>query len=128
MDSARRLADNADQAFRESLDDDLNISGALGKVFEFVNEANRSLDRSPDPAAARRLQETLEGWDRVLGVLALVPQETTLDAEVEALIGRRNEARAAKDYAAADRIRAELEARGIILEDTKERTKWKRAR
>ena len=127
VDSARELVENADRAFRVALDDDLNISGALGRIFEFVTEANRYLDQKREPAAAARFLSALEGWDEVLGVLALVREEAP-DAEIQALIDRRTEARSRKDFEEADRIRRELESRGIILEDSKEGTKWKRAR
>ena len=111
--------------FETSLGDDLNISGALGAVFRLVRETHVALDKRELPDASRqRLQAALTRMDSVLGVLG--HEEQAVDAEIDDLIRRRNEARAARDFAEADRLRDELTAQGILLEDTPGGTIWKR--
>jgi len=117
----------AEGEFREALLDDLNVSGALAALFRVVREANAALDRGDLPAESRaRLRETLASMDSVLGVLDR-PAEV-LDEEIEALILARTAARKARNFAEADRIRAELAAKGIVLEDTAQGVHWKRRR
>jgi cysteinyl-tRNA synthetase len=112
--------------FKDALTDDLNVSGAQGALFRIVREANAALDRKELPGASVGvLRDALLGADRVLGVL---PGEKEMVApEVEAAIERRAQARAARDFAAADRIRRELLEQGIVLEDTPQGVRWRRA-
>jgi cysteinyl-tRNA synthetase len=107
--------------FDAGMDDDLNVSAALDGTFTLLNDANRLRARGADAAAALA---ALQRFDRVLGVLERAP--ASLDAEVEALIARRNAARAARDFAAADAIRAQLAGLGIELLDGKDGVKWRR--
>jgi cysteinyl-tRNA synthetase len=107
--------------FDEGLDDDLNASAALDGVFSLLNEANRARPRGPQAAA---VLAALRRFDQVLGVLDAAPE--SIDAEVEALIARRNDARARKDFAAADAIRRQLAERGIELLDGKDGVRWRR--
>jgi len=125
-----RLAE-AEAAFGKQIIDDLNTAAALGVMFDLVRALNTSIDSgeltSTDAGAIR---STFERFDRVLGVLALrraeeerppVPVE-----EIERLIEARRAARLARNFAEGDRIRKDLDARGILLEDTGSATRWKR--
>jgi cysteinyl-tRNA synthetase len=128
--TAARLKDAAD-AFAEHIRADVNAAAALGVVFELVRALNAAIDagelRQGDAAAVR---ETFARFDRVLGILSLRRAEEEQPpvpvAEIEQLIQARRAARSARNFAEADRIRRDLEARGILLEDTAAGTRWKR--
>ena len=121
----------AGRAFAGHISDDLNTAAALGVMFDLVRALNTSIDNGEVGAAdALAIRETFERFDRVLGVLSLrrvederppVPVE-----EIEQLIEARKAARLARNFAEADRIRKDLDARGILLEDTGSATRWKR--
>ena len=112
-------------AYREALDDDLNLPQGIGVVFELVREANAALDERRVGAGARSaLLGLLEEVDGHLDVMG--GEEPGLADEVERLIAEREGARAAKDFARADRIREELRERGIALEDSRDGVRWRR--
>lgn len=113
--------------FCTAMDDDLNTADGIGVIFELVRELNTAMDgESPSPAAAKAGLSLLEELTGVLGLLYGRKEEASLDGEVEALIAARNEARAAKNWAEADRIRDQLKGMGIALKDTPQGVTWSR--
>ena len=111
--------------FSNALDDDLNISGAWGAIFEWVRETNRKLaENAMDPAAAAAALATWDRLDSVLGVGA--PKEVEVPAEITALVEARQAARMAKDFKRADALRDELKAKGWVIEDTPRGARAKR--
>jgi cysteinyl-tRNA synthetase len=112
--------------FEAALDDDLNVSAALAAVFDLARELNRRLaDRSISGADARRALAALREIDRVLAILPDAADDA-LAPEAAALLGAREAARAARDFAASDRLRDELAALGIAVEDTRDGQRWRR--
>jgi cysteinyl-tRNA synthetase len=115
----------AQKGFEEAMDDDLNVSAALGKIFDLVKEINKFIDEGDFSSQdAEKTLALIERFDSVLGILKR--EEITLDEKVVELIQKRNQARKDKKWEEADKIRKEIEALGIILEDTPEGTKWKK--
>ena len=112
--------------FEEAMDDDFNTADALAAVFELVKYANTNVTEESSAAFAGGLLDELVKLCDVLGLI-VVKKEEILDKEIEDLIAERQEARKAKNFARADEIRDELLAKGIILKDTREGVKWKRA-
>jgi cysteinyl-tRNA synthetase len=106
------------EKFFAALDDDLNISGALGQLFDLIRESNAALDRSALTAA--EAAALLADWHRIDGVLAFQRETSTAPAEVLALVEKRQQARAAKDWAGSDRLRDEIAALGWNVKDTKD--------
>lgn len=121
---ADEIISNAKTAFEEALDDDLNISAALGVVFDFIRDINRL--KADNKLSAEERDHALETIRKFDTVLNFTSQQQGIDAEIEALIQQRNEARMNKDYTLADKIRDQLLQQGIILEDTPQGVKWKR--
>ena len=120
-----QLLETARSAFAAALADDLNISAALAAVFELVRELNgRVAARALSSADARRSSATLRALDSVLGVLEEGPGE--LEPELAALVEARADARRARDWARSDALRAELAARGVLVEDTRDGQRWRR--
>ena len=123
-------ADRLETAVRTALFEDLNAPEAMGALFEFVRAANKELDAGGAEAAA--LRRAREVFEMVNGVLDLVPDAVETDAElaswVEQQIQARKDARARRDFAAADAIRATLDEKGIVIEDTPTGTRWKSGR
>lgn len=111
--------------FEENLDDDLNVSGALGEIFDFVREMNSLLDRGEiSKSDANRVLNQMREFGKVLGVLE--KEELVLSPEIKELIQKREEARDKKDWILADKIRSQIESMGIVIEDTPEGPKPKK--
>ncbi|CAN5498048.1 cysteine--tRNA ligase [soil metagenome] len=106
-----------DDKFSEALDDDLNISAALGHLFEQIRESNRELDRGIEPARARAW---LNWWERINRVLALAAVEEETPAEIQQLAEERTQARLAKNWQKSDELRDAIQAQGWAVRDTKE--------
>jgi cysteinyl-tRNA synthetase len=104
--------------FEAALDDDLNISGALGVLFETIRETNRRIDGGEIDASEAKAW--LEWWRRVDQVLGISGEETSLPGEIAALVEARVQARLAKDWRKSDELRDELAARGWEARDTKD--------
>ena len=106
-----------DDKFAEALDDDLNISAALGHLFEQIRESNRELDGEIDAA---RAPAWLSWWQRINHVLALEAEEEKPSEEIVRMAEERVQARLAKDWRKSDELRGELQARGWEVRDTKD--------
>ncbi|MBQ4366325.1 MAG: cysteine--tRNA ligase, partial [Clostridia bacterium] len=122
------LLDSRRKAFIDAMEDDLNTADAIGSVFELVREINTNVNEGVHSKTL--VKKAIEVFDELTGVLGLLynrKQKDDLDSEIEALIEQRTAARKAKNWAEADRIRDELKARGIVLEDTPQGVKWSRA-
>ncbi len=112
--------------FEAAMDDDFNTADALAAVFDLVRFANTNASGPASSGFAGALLKQLLTLTDILGLIAL-PAEEMLDQEIEDLIAERQEARKAKNFARADEIRDLLLDKGIILKDTREGVKWKRA-
>jgi len=111
--------------FETSLDDDLNISAALAEVFDFIRDINRL--KAENKLSDDERIRALDALKKVDTVLDFLPRDDEgIDAEIEALIQKRAEAKKQRNFTEADKIRDDLLQKGIILEDTPSGTKWKR--
>jgi len=113
------------QEFIETMDDDFNTANAISKLFDLSKLANTYLleKQTAEPV----LQTFIDVFDELAGVLGLpFAQSELLDAEIEALLEERIQARKNRDFARSDEIRDQLKEQNIILEDTAQGTRWKR--
>ncbi|HEX6600463.1 MAG TPA: cysteine--tRNA ligase [Gemmatimonadaceae bacterium] len=122
-----KAADEAVVAAESALFDDLNGPEALAALFDFIRKGNAELDRMGGDRAA--VERARQAFDRLDSVLDIVPEKAEADAElvrwIEERIAARREARIRRDFAESDRIRDELKARGVVLEDSAGETRWK---
>lgn len=112
--------------FENAMEDDLNTADAISVVFEMVKLVNSNITSDSSLEVAKNAYDTIGKLCDVLGIITK-QEEEILDSDIEALIEERQAARKAKNFARADEIRDTLAAQGIILEDTREGVKWKRA-
>ena len=112
--------------FEKAMDDDFNTADAIAAVFEYVKFINTNTGTDNSKEYLEKLYSRLAELTDVLGII-IDRKEEMLDADIEALIEERQAARKEKNFARADAIREELLEKGIILEDTREGVKWKRA-
>ena len=122
-----KIAEEAEAEVTAALFDDLNAPIALGALFTFVRKANAELDRGGVDKPA--LDAARKAFARINSVLDVVPEKSGPDPEVarwvEERLTARREARARREFAEADKIRAQIESKGIAIEDTPHGTKWK---
>ncbi len=112
--------------FEEAMDDDFNTADAISAIFELVKYLNTHANAENTKAYLEKCLERLKTLADILGIIVEKEAEL-LDADIEALIEERQQARKAKNFARADEIRGLLLEKGIVLEDTREGVKWKRA-
>ena len=113
-------------SFERAMDDDFNTADAISSVFELVKYINTNTDGESSAEYLQNLRDLLVKLTDVLGII-VEKDEEMLAEDIEALIEERQAARKAKNFARADEIRDELLSRGIVLEDTREGVKWKKA-
>jgi cysteinyl-tRNA synthetase len=126
-------SDPAIEAFKQAMDDDFNTPEALAVLFDLANQVNRLRDEDIDAAAKKAA--VLKNLANVLGLLEVDAEQFLQTgagdnddgADIDGLIVARNAARENKDWAEADRIRDELDAMGIVLEDKDGKTIWRRS-
>ncbi|RKD26423.1 cysteinyl-tRNA synthetase [Caminicella sporogenes DSM 14501] len=110
--------------FIKAMDDDLNTADAIAAIFELVKEINTKISGESSKEIVQKSYELLKELTGVLGFLS--KEKELLDEEIQKLIEERQKARKEKNYALADKIRDDLRAKGIILEDTPQGVKWRR--
>lgn len=112
--------------YETAMDDDFNTADAISAVFELVKLSNSTADENSSADYISYMKETIEKLCDVLGLIT-EKKEEMLDEEIEEMIAARQQARKDKNFALADEIRGKLLEKGIVLEDTREGVKWKRA-
>lgn len=124
------LRDDLAQAkaeFIEAMDDDFNVQNALSIMYDLVTTLNNHLQKDQvDKPALKRAKKLLIAWLEIFGV-SFKEEQAENDDEIEKLIAQRDEARKNKDWAESDRLRDDLQAKGIVIEDTPQGTRWHRA-
>lgn len=125
----KAVADEMDafvKKYEAAMDDDLNTADAISVIFELVKYANVNVTEDSTKSTVELVLNTVTKLCDILGIIT-EKKEEILDSDIEALIEERQAARKAKNFARADEIRDQLSDMGIILEDTREGVKWKRA-
>ena len=112
--------------FDAAMDDDFNTADGISAIFELVKFANTNVSETSSAEFVNAVFDTLKELSDIMGLI-VVKEEEILDADIEALIQERQDARKAKNFARADEIRDQLLQQGIVLKDTREGVKWTRA-
>ena len=124
------LRDNLTQAkaeFIEAMDDDFNVQNALSIMYDLTSNLNTHLQKNQvDKPALKKAKKLLLDWLEIFGV-SFNEKQTENDDEIEVMVAKRDEARKNKNWAESDRLRDELQAKGIVIEDTPQGTRWHRA-
>ena len=124
------LRDNLTQAkaeFIEAMDDDFNVQNALSIMYDLTSNLNTHLQKNQvDKPALKKAKKLLLAWLEIFGV-SFNEKQTENDDEIEVMVAKRDEARKNKNWAESDRLRDELQAKGIVIEDTPQGTRWHRA-
>jgi cysteinyl-tRNA synthetase len=121
------LIPTAREHFEAALDDDLNTSAALAALMQLIKDSNVALDNGELLEDDRtEIRKWLEVVDERLAIIPPMEQLVQGDEEIDALVAQINEARRNRDYTTSDRIRNELLNRGVVIEDTREGTRWRR--
>ena len=120
------MFDKRRRQFIDAMSDDLNTADAIAALFELVRDINSNVIAAN--ANKGSVEEAIKVFDELADVLGLVydRKKESIDDEIEALIEQRTQARKDRNWAEADRIRDELKAKGIVLEDTAQGVKWHR--
>ena len=122
-----------EKKFKTAMDDDFNTREALTVLFEMAKEINRT--KQDDMAAASALASQLKALAAILGLLQQAPSEFLRgeaeegglsDAQIDQLVAQRQQAKVDKDFALADKVRDQLKAAGVVLEDSHSGTRWRR--
>ncbi len=122
-DDVKEMCSSYKKSFCEALDDDFNTSLAISVLFDFARDINTNITSVNNKETIMEVYDMLKELGGVLGLLQK-QQDKTLDEDIEKLINERQQARKQKNFALADKIRDDLKAQGIILEDTPQGVKW----
>jgi len=117
------LVEKAKKAFEAKLDNDLNISEALAVIFDFMRDINKLEISKSD---SKLVLDTMFQFNEIIGVLDK-PKQESLPANLKKLIDQREDARKNKDFDTSDKLRDELKQKGIVLDDTPDGVRWKKA-
>jgi cysteinyl-tRNA synthetase len=121
----RILINEVKEKFEDSMDDNLNISEALGAVFDFIRKVNKLIeDKRISSKNVEDIKKLMMKFDEVLGILEF--KEEKIPAEIKKLIDEREKARKDKNYDKADKLRDEIKKKGYFVEDTKQGVRWKK--
>ena len=109
------------------MDDDFNVQNALSIMYDLASNLNTHLQKDQvDKPALKKAKKLLLDWLEIFGV-SFNEKQADDDDEIEVMVAKRDEARKNKNWAESDRLRDELQAKGIVIEDTPQGTRWHRA-